>query len=280
MDTRLHLHVTAGFAVLSIGAAVAVPALSPAVARPVESDAVALVAQAQPLSLTPAAIALSPPGLIGQQVAFHVVFVTDFLVTGAQLFARELPIPLTLAADLAGRTPLPTAVARALQNLAAVEVDAGNELLRFGAEYVRFQAQFVTNLIPSQVAVAPTATPAPRTFVGSAPRTVVESALPAPTPTTIALTHRSKPRDEASPPVPSKPEPPVDTDEPKRGSAGSTTEVDRKDGSRDSHVPRRDRLDRRSAEGPSTKGSDAQATRHDGPDRHDRKPDGPRRHRD
>ena len=201
MDTRLHLHVTAGFAVLSVGAAVAVPAVSPAVARPVQSDAVALVAQAEPLSPTPTATTLSPPGLIGQQVAFHVVFVTDFLLTGAQLFARELPIPLTLAADLGAGTPLPTAVARALQYLAAVEVDAGNELLRFGAEYIGFQAQLVTSLIPSQAAVAPTATPAPRT--------VVESAPPARTPTTIALTHRSKPRDEASPTVPSKPERPV-----------------------------------------------------------------------
>jgi hypothetical protein len=258
MDTRLHLHVTAGFAVLSIGAAVAVPAVSPAVARPVESDAVALVVQAQPLSPTPTATTLSPPGLIGQQVAFHIAFVTDFLSTGAQLFARELPIPLTLASDLGGGTPLPAAVARALQDLAAVEVDAGNELLRFGAEYIGFQAQFVTNLVPRPAAVAPTATPAARVVVGSAP--------PAQTPTTIALTHRSIPRDR------------VDTDEPERGSSGSTIEVERKDDSRDS--PRRDRPDRRSDEGPSAKGSDAQTAHHDGPDRHDRKPNEHRRHHD
>jgi len=236
MDTRLHLHVTAGFAVLSIGAAVVVPAVSPAVA---------LSAQAEPLSPTPTVTALSPPGLIGQQVAFHVVFVTDFLSTGAQLFARELPIPLTLASDLGGGTPLPTAVARALQDFAAVEVDAGNELLGFGAEYVGFQAQFVTNLIPSQAAIAPTATPS-----------------------TIALTHRSKPRDR------------VDADEPEHGPSGVTTDVDRKDDSRDSHTPRRDRPDRRSNEGPSAKGSDAQTSRHDGPDRHDRKPAGHRQHPD
>jgi hypothetical protein len=250
MDTRLHLHVTAGFAVLSIGAAVAVPAVSPALARPVEPDAVALIVQTQPLSPTLTATTLSPPGLIGQQVAFHIVFVTDFLLTGAQLFARELPIPLTLAADLGGGTPLPTAVVRALQDLAAVEVDAGNELLRFGAEYVGFQAQFVTNLVPSQAAVAPTVTLAPRIDVGSAPR--------AQTPTTIALTHRPEPRDEASAPVTRKPER-TGTDEPEQ---------------------RRHRPDRRSAEGPSSKGSDAQTTRHDGPDRHDRKPDGHRRHHD
>jgi len=248
MDTRLRQHATAGLAVLSIGAAVAVPAVSPAVA---------LSAQAEPLSPAPTVTALSPPGLIGQQVAFHVVFVTDFLSTGAQLFVRELPIPLTLASDLGGGTPLPTAVARALQDFAAVEVDAGNELLRFGAEYVGFQAQFVTNLIPSQAAAAPTATPA-----------------------TIALTHRSKTRDEASPPVTRKPERSVDADEPERGPSGVTTDVDRKDDSPDPHTPRRDRPDRRSNEGPSAKGSDAQTSRHDGPDRHDRKPDGHRGHHD
>jgi hypothetical protein len=272
MDTRLHLHVTAGFAVLSIGTAIAVSAVSPAVARPVESDAVALIVQAQPLSPTSTATTLSPPGLIGQQVAFHVAFVADFLSTGAQLFARELPIPLTLLADLGGGTPLPTAVARALQDLAAVEVDAGNELLRFGAEYVGFQTQFVTSLIPSQAAITPTATPAAPLVVGSAPRTR--------TPTTIALTHRSGPRDEASPPVTSKPLRQVDTDEPERGSSGSMTDVDRKNDPRGSHTPRRDRHDRRSDEGPSARGSDAQTTRHDGPDRHDRKPDGHRLHHD
>jgi hypothetical protein len=256
MDTDLRLHATAGFAVLSISAAVAVPAVSPAVARPVESGPVALAVQAEPLSPTPTVTAISPPGLIGQQVAFHLVFVTDFLSTGAQLFARELPIPLTLVADLGGGTPLPAAVARALQDLAAVEVDAGNELLRFGAEYVGFQAQFVTNLIPSPAA----ATPAPPIVVGSTP--------PTPAPTTIALTHRSKPRDR------------VDTDEPERKPSAVTTDVERKDDSRDSPAPRHVRPDRPSDERRSAKGSDAQTSRHDGPDRHDRRPDGNRRDHD
>src|SRR6476660_9659766 len=202
MDTRLPLHVTAGFAVLSIGTAVAV-AVPPAVASSVDSDSVALVAQAQPLSPTPMATTLSPPGLIGQQVAFHVAFVTDFLSTGAQLFARELPIPLTLLADLGGGTPLPTAVVRALQDLAAVEVDAGSELLRFGAEYVGFQAQFVTSLILGQPAVA----------------------------TSTALTHRSGPPDEASQTVNIGPARLVGTDEPKSGSSGPTIDVRRKDDS-------------------------------------------------
>jgi len=273
MDTRLPLHVTAGFAVLSIGTAVAV-AVPPTVASPVESDSVALVAQDQPLSPTPVATTLSPPSLIGQQVAFHVAFVTDFLSTGAQLFARELPIPLTLLADLGGGTPLPTAVVRALQDLAAVEVDAGSELLRFGAEYVGFQAQFVTSLILGQPAVATTTAPTPRVVVGSAPRV--------PTPTSIALTHRSGPPDEASQTVTIRLARLVGTDEPRSGSSGPAIDVGRKD---DSHGPdglRHERPDRASNEGPSsTSGrSDAQKSGHDQHDRHDRKDDGHRQHHD
>jgi hypothetical protein len=148
MDTRLDRHVTAGFAALSIAAAIAVSTAPPAAASP--------VAQSQPPPI-PTASSLSPPGLIGQQVAFHVGFVTDFLSTGAQLFARELPIPLALAADVVTGTPVPTAVVQALHDLVDVEVDAGSQLIRFGAEYVSFQAQFVTELVTGQspTAVAP-----------------------------------------------------------------------------------------------------------------------------
>lgn len=98
---------------------------------------------------------LSPPGLIGQQVAFNVAFAADLLSTGAELFVRELPIPLTLATDIGSGKPVSGSVVRALRDFAAVEVDAGNALITFGAEYVGFQAQFVAGLIPHRSASAP-----------------------------------------------------------------------------------------------------------------------------
>jgi hypothetical protein len=249
MDARFRLHVTAGLAALSISTAISVPAASPVAASPVEFESVALAAQTHSLS--------PPTGLIGQQVAFHVTFVTDFLSTGARLFARELPIPLVLAADIGSGTPLPTAVSRALQDLAVVEIDAGNELLRFGAEYVGFQAQFVTGLITGQPAVAPTARPTPRSVVTPAPHL--------PTPASVARTHRSGPRHSAPRPV----------------SAGSVTALSSNGpGENDSHGPRQ-RADRHSDQGSSSMSghSGTQKDGHDQRDRHGRN-DSHREHHD
>jgi hypothetical protein len=169
MDSLLQQQVTANIAMFGIATSIAVAAVSPPARSHVETIPVALAAQSEPLSPAPALATLSPPGLIGQQIQFHVAFATDFLSTGAQLFARELPIPLTLAADIGNGTPVPTAVSRALNDFAAVELDAGNALLTFGAEYVGFQAQFAAGLIPHRSAGATNTTLVARPVVGSAP---------------------------------------------------------------------------------------------------------------
>jgi hypothetical protein len=169
MDSRLHQQITAQFAIFGITTAIAVTAIALPARSPVDSVPVALAAQSEPLS---PASTLSPPGLIGQQVAFHVAFATDFLSTGAELFTRELPIPLVLAADIASGKPVSASVARALRDFAAVELDAGKALVMFGAEYVEFQAQFVAGLVPRRSAGVQVTTLVHRT-VGSPPETPI-----------------------------------------------------------------------------------------------------------
>lgn len=79
-------------------------------------------------------------------MSFHAEFLVDFVVTGAQLFGRQLAIPGTLLQDLQNGRPLHIAVGRALQTFAEVELDADRELVGFAEEYVDFQARIFVDL--------------------------------------------------------------------------------------------------------------------------------------
>jgi hypothetical protein len=179
MSSRPRL--ASSLAVIGVSALVVTPATAHETPTLVERTPVELAALSQPLPAAPVVAGASPLGLIGQQVTFNVGFVANFLGTGAVLFARELPIPVTLVTDIGTGTPLPVAVGTALQDFAAVELDAGRDLVAFAAQYVGFQAQFVAGLISGQSALGAT--------------TQVSPAILAPI--TLALTHRS---DGASPP--------------------------------------------------------------------------------
>jgi hypothetical protein len=134
-----------GVAVLG-ASALAVTPVTPPPTRP-EPPPIALAALAQPLAAPMPVASVQPFDLVGQQVSFHVGFVADFVVTGAQLVARQLPIPGTLLQDIQNGTPLPVAVGRALQTFADVEIDAGRELVGFATEYVNFQIDFLTKVL-------------------------------------------------------------------------------------------------------------------------------------
>ena len=87
------------------------------------------------------------PDLLREQVEFHVDFVVDFVVTGAQLTGRLIAIPGSFLEDVQSGTPLPEAAGQALQDFADVELDAGAELVDFGARYANFQIDFVRDLV-------------------------------------------------------------------------------------------------------------------------------------
>jgi hypothetical protein len=134
-----------GVAVLAASALVVTP-VTPAPIRP-EPPPLALAALARPLTASTTVTSFQPLDLVGQQVSFHVGFVADFVVTGAQLFARQVPIPGTLLQDIQDGTPLPVALGRALQTFADVEIDAGRELVGFATEYVNFQIGFLAKVL-------------------------------------------------------------------------------------------------------------------------------------
>jgi hypothetical protein len=134
-----------GVAVLG-ASALAVTPVTPPPTRP-EPPPIALAALAQPLAAPSTVASIQPFDLVGQQVGFHVGFVADFVVTGAQLVARQVPIPGTLLQDIQNGTPLPVAVGRALQTFADVEIDAGRELVGFATEYVNFQIDFLAKVL-------------------------------------------------------------------------------------------------------------------------------------
>src|SRR5882757_2657127 len=134
-----------GVAVLGASALVVTP-VAPPPTRP-EPPPVALAALTRPLAAPTTVASIQPFDLVGQQVGFHVGFVTDFVVTGAQLVARQIPIPGTLLQDIQNGTPLPVAVGRALQTFVDVEIDAGRELVGFATEYVNFQLDFLAKVI-------------------------------------------------------------------------------------------------------------------------------------
>jgi hypothetical protein len=147
---------TSGVAVLGASALVATP-VAPLPTRP-EPPPIALAAQVQPLATPTTVASIQPFDLVGQQVGFHVGFVTDFVVTGAQLVARQIPIPGTLLQDIQNGTPLPVAVGRALQSFADVEIDAGRELVGFATEYVNFQIAFLAKVIRDVMTTVSSAT--------------------------------------------------------------------------------------------------------------------------
>ena len=111
------------------------PAISPPDPTRAEQSAVALTSQGQLI-----------PGLLGRQVQFHVDFVVDFVVTGAQLIGRLIAIPGSVLEAVQSGTPLPEAAGQALEDFADVELDAGAELVDFGARYANFQIDFVRDL--------------------------------------------------------------------------------------------------------------------------------------
>ncbi len=135
--------------------------------------------QPLPIPLAPAA----PLELLSRQVNFHVDLLVDFVVTGAQLIARQVPVPGTLLLDLQNGTPLPVAVGRALQTLVEVELDAGRELVGYATEYIAFQARFLADLIALPFAVVAAVSEAVGSFFAAAvtPAPVVETSAPAQT---------------------------------------------------------------------------------------------------
>ncbi|MBB5164595.1 hypothetical protein [Mycobacterium sp. AZCC_0083] len=147
---------TSGVAVLGASTLVVAP-VAPPPTRP-EPPPVALAALTQPLAAPTTVASIQPFDLVGQQVGFHVGFVTDFVVTGAQLVARQIPIPGTLLQDIQNGTPLPVAVGRALQTFADVEIDAGRELVGFATEYVNFQLDFLSKVIRDVMATVSSTT--------------------------------------------------------------------------------------------------------------------------
>jgi hypothetical protein len=167
-----------GVAVLAAGALVVTP-VAPLPTRP-EPPPVALAALAEPLT---APTSIQPFDLVGQQVSFHVGFVADFIVTGAQLFARQVPIPGTLLQDIQNGTPLPVALGRALQTFADVEIDAGRELVGFATEYVNFQIDFLAKVIRDVMTTVSTTTIAFAAFAAGVVGQLVTSVAAVLTPT-------------------------------------------------------------------------------------------------
>jgi hypothetical protein len=152
---RIRTCLASGVAVVGVSALVLTPAVPERASVVTEQPMVALTAQVQ--SLPPPRVLVSPAQpvqLLGDQVNFHVGLAVDFIVTGAQLFSRQLAVPGTLLQDIQNGTPLPVAVGRALQTLVEIELDAGRELVGFAAEYVSFQLDFLAKLVQDVVAVA------------------------------------------------------------------------------------------------------------------------------
>jgi hypothetical protein len=153
MNVCVRSSVTMSLGVIGVSALVLTAGVSPEPAGRSELAVVALTAQTQPLAApsTPAAppmlAASQPLDLLGPQVTFHVNLAVDFIVTGAQLSGRIVAVPDTVLQDIRSGTPVPIAVSRALVEFAAIEFDAGRELVGFAEEWADFQIGFVTNVI-------------------------------------------------------------------------------------------------------------------------------------
>ena len=178
---RVRQCLSSGLAVVGVSALVLTSAEPRDPLPPADQPAVALTAQVQPLPLPLAPAA--PLELLSRQVNFHVDLLVDFVVTGGQLVARQVPVPGTLLLDLQNGTPLPVAVGRALQTLVEVELDAGRELVGYATEYIAFQARFLADLIALPFAVVAAVSEAVGSFFAAAvtPAPVVESSVPAQT---------------------------------------------------------------------------------------------------
>ena len=162
---------------------------------------VAAQVQAVAMLPTPAGLgAIQPLNLLAQQVNFHVGFLVDFVVTGAQLFALEAAIPGTLAQDIQNGTPVPVALGRALLTFGGIELEAGQQLVAFGAEYVTFQLQFLTNLLLTTVGSTATAFATfavgavgqlvPSVAAGLAPASGAQALSTSPAPAAVVTTPR------------------------------------------------------------------------------------------
>ena len=154
---RIQQCLASGIVVVGVSALVVSSAEPRDIFRRTEQPPVALTAQVQPLptpALAPTTVVPTAPlDLLGRQVNFHVGLLVDFVVTGAQLIARQVPVPGRLLEDIQNGVPLPVAVGRALQTLVDVELDAGRELVGFAAEYIDFQVRFLADLIALPFAV-------------------------------------------------------------------------------------------------------------------------------
>jgi len=178
---RVRHCLASGLAVVGVSALVVSSAEPRDPLPPADQPAVALTAQVQPLPLPLAPAA--PLELLSRQVNFHVDLLVDFVVTGAQLIARQVPVPGTLLLDLQNGTPLPVAVGRALQTLVEVELDAGRELVGYATEYIAFQARFLADLIALPFAVVAAVSEAVGSFFAAAvtPAPVADTSVPAQT---------------------------------------------------------------------------------------------------
>lgn len=147
MNTSVRSCLSSGVAVIGVSGLV-LTAVTPPQQGFDEPDRSAVALTAQARLLPPAIEALSAPlDLIGRQAIFHVELLTDFLVTGAELFGRIPPIAVTLLQDLGSGAPLPTALSRALRDFADVEFVAGRELVGFAEDWANFQIQFLRDLV-------------------------------------------------------------------------------------------------------------------------------------
>ncbi|MGB8404318.1 MAG: hypothetical protein WCE30_09660 [Mycobacterium sp.] len=133
------------------------PALVPSLVVGVALALAPLTSPAAPPPQAPPVVlaTVSLPSFINQELTFNVQFVEDFVTTGAQLFAHELPIPITLLTNIRSGVPVLTAVGRALQDLIGTELVAGRALVAFGSDYVNFQIRLVSTLFSAAPAPKP-----------------------------------------------------------------------------------------------------------------------------
>lgn len=184
---RVQQCLASGLAVVGVSALVVSSAESRVPLPRTEQHDLALTAQVQPLprptwAPTTLVVPAAPLDLLGRQVDFHVNLLVDFVVTGAQLIARQVQVPGTLLQDLQNGTPLPVAIGRALQTVVEVELDAGRELVGYATDYLAFQARFLADLIALPFAVVAAVGEAVGSFFAAlAPAPVVEPSVPAQT---------------------------------------------------------------------------------------------------
>lgn len=147
MNAPVRSYLSSAVAVIGVSGLVSTAAISPHELDEPDHPAVALTAQSQLLPQPAVDFLTSPLVLIDRQATFHIELLTDFLVTGADLFGRIPPIAGTLLQDIGNGTPLPTALSRALRDFADVEFEAGRELVGFAEEWANFQIQFLRDLV-------------------------------------------------------------------------------------------------------------------------------------